>query len=149
LAAFRGPGAAVVEERARMNDLTMSCPTLTIGQAAARIGVGAWMIRSAIKLGHIDEPPRLGCYRVFQVDDLPRIKAALEAAGYHPDMPGKRKTRQVRRGVLVGSTQPGWAAGTEDQSKGATCSVCGGRELGPDICLACLRSGAIQVGVNP
>src|SRR5262249_34752241 len=138
----RGPRLTVDGERARMTNTSIGSSSMTIGQAATRIGYSAWQIRSAIKLGYLDEPPPLGPFRTFQEHDLPRIVTALEAAGYSPGV-GSRRKRTARKGVLVGSTRPGWAAETEDQQTGTTCPVCGGRELGPDTCLACLRGATV------
>jgi DNA-binding transcriptional MerR regulator len=54
----------------------------TTGDLSKRFGVPVWQILSAIRRGYLQEPRRIGCYRVFTDDDLPRIKAALQQAGY-------------------------------------------------------------------
>jgi hypothetical protein len=80
-----------------MTDATKS-PSMTTGQAAARVGASAWQLRNCIRMGYLDEPPRLGPFRTFGESDLPQIKAALEAAGYSPGVPGsRRKKTEVAR----------------------------------------------------
>jgi hypothetical protein len=61
----------------------MSNP-LTIGQVAKRFGCRPWQVRRLFESGKLPEPPRVGCYRVFFVEQLPEIEAALRAAGYWP-----------------------------------------------------------------
>lgn len=57
---------------------------LTIGNVARYFGCQPWQVRRAIERKLLDEPPRVGAYRVFVATDLPRIEAALRAAGYLP-----------------------------------------------------------------
>jgi DNA-binding transcriptional MerR regulator len=57
---------------------------LTIGAVAAHFGCEAWQVRRVITRGMIPEPPRVGAYRVFYPDDLPKVEVALRAAGYLP-----------------------------------------------------------------
>jgi hypothetical protein len=59
-------------------------PYFTIGAVAAHFGCQPWQVRRAIERKLLDEPPRVGAYRVFVATDLPRIEAALRAAGYLP-----------------------------------------------------------------
>jgi DNA-binding transcriptional MerR regulator len=58
---------------------------LTIGEVAQHFGCRPWQIRRAILRGLLEEPPRVGAYRVFTPEDLPRIQAALRSAGYLPE----------------------------------------------------------------
>jgi hypothetical protein len=57
---------------------------LTIGDVAKNLGCETWQVRRVITTGRLPEPARLGCYRIFYPDDLPRVEAALRAAGYLP-----------------------------------------------------------------
>jgi hypothetical protein len=41
-----------------------------------------YQVLQAIRRGFLDEPPRVGIYRVWSEEDLPRVRAALVAAGY-------------------------------------------------------------------
>ena len=56
----------------------------TIGQVARRYRLETWQVRQAIKRGFLNEPLRVGPYRVFFQDDLPGVEKALHAAGYLP-----------------------------------------------------------------
>lgn len=60
----------------------MSIPFVTLGTAAKSLGVRAWQLRRIFERGLMPEPPRVGAYRVIAVADLPRLKAALQDAGY-------------------------------------------------------------------
>jgi hypothetical protein len=51
-----------------------------------------WQVRRTIERGFLAEPPRVGAYRVFTADDLPRIEAALRRVGYLP-----AEARETRR----------------------------------------------------
>ena len=62
----------------------MPLALLTIGEVARRLDVAAWQIRRVITRGILAEPSRLGVYRIFYIDDLPRVEAALRVAGYLP-----------------------------------------------------------------
>lgn len=59
--------------------------TLTTGDVSQRVAVPAWRILAAIRRGFLDEPPRVARYRIWSEDDLPRVRAALVAAGYLAD----------------------------------------------------------------
>jgi hypothetical protein len=59
-------------------------PTLTTGNVCRRLGVLPWQLNRTIRRGFLEEPPRLGCYRVFTESDLPRVREALTRAGYLP-----------------------------------------------------------------
>jgi hypothetical protein len=54
----------------------------TIGKLASYFRLHSWQVRRAIERGFLAEPPRVGAYRVFVAEDLPRIEAALREAGY-------------------------------------------------------------------
>lgn len=54
----------------------------TVGSIAQYFSLPAWQVRRAIERGFLSEPPRVGAYRVFLPDDLPRVRAALKEAGY-------------------------------------------------------------------
>ena len=62
-------------------------PTYTIGAIARHFGVDVWQVRGAILRGLLAEPPRVGIYRVWVESDLPRVRAALVAAGYLKEEP--------------------------------------------------------------
>jgi hypothetical protein len=69
----------------------MSRTVLTIGAVAEEMTrrnppsvVRPWHIRSAIRRGFLEEPVRLGVYRVFFADDLDKIEESLRPAGYLP-----------------------------------------------------------------
>jgi DNA-binding transcriptional MerR regulator len=63
----------------------MPLPPLTIGEVAKRFGCHAWQVRRAITRRLLDEPARVGAYRVFFAEQLPAIEAALRRAGYLPE----------------------------------------------------------------
>jgi|GEM_PF-6490685 len=61
----------------------MPDPTyLTIGAVAKHFGCRPWQVRRAIERKLLEEPARVGAYRVFLPADLPRIRVALLKAGY-------------------------------------------------------------------
>jgi hypothetical protein len=62
--------------------------TFTTGQVAKRLGVEVWQLLRTIRLGHLAEPIRLGHFRVWVADDLPRVEAALRKAGYLKEATG-------------------------------------------------------------
>src|SRR5262245_26271708 len=49
----------------------------TVGDVARHFGVPAWQVTHAISRGYLNDPPRIGCYRVFTYDDLPKVWEAL------------------------------------------------------------------------
>ena len=55
---------------------------LTIGAAADQLGVAAWKVRRLFERGILPPAQRVGCYRVIDASDLPKIEAALRQAGY-------------------------------------------------------------------
>jgi DNA-binding transcriptional MerR regulator len=61
--------------------MSMSTP-LTIGAVADRFGVAAWQVRRLFERGILPPAIRVGPYRVIDPADLPKIEAALRAAGY-------------------------------------------------------------------
>ena len=56
--------------------------TYTTGDLSKHFRVPVWQILQTIRRGFLDEPGRVGIYRVWAADDLPRVRAALAAAGY-------------------------------------------------------------------
>jgi hypothetical protein len=66
-----------------MSSETAQLPVvLSIGAVAKRFGVPSWQVRNLYKRQLLPEPLRLGPYRAVLAADLPRIKEALERAGY-------------------------------------------------------------------
>jgi DNA-binding transcriptional MerR regulator len=63
----------------------MSHPPLTLGAVARHFGCRPWQVRRLFESGKLPEPRRVGAYRVFTPDELPRIEAALRQAGYLPE----------------------------------------------------------------
>jgi hypothetical protein len=59
-------------------------PYLTVGAAARRLGYLTWQVRRLFERGLLPQAPRVGAYRVIAVAELPRVEAALRAAGYLP-----------------------------------------------------------------
>jgi predicted DNA-binding transcriptional regulator AlpA len=55
---------------------------MTVGQAAARLGVRDWQIVSLYRRRFLPEPVRLGRFRAIDPDDLPKVREALVRAGY-------------------------------------------------------------------
>jgi DNA-binding transcriptional MerR regulator len=63
----------------------LAAPCRPIGKVAIHFGVPAWQVRRVITRGLVREPARVGAYRVFVDEDLPKIEAALKQAGYLRD----------------------------------------------------------------
>jgi hypothetical protein len=61
---------------------------LSIGEAAARLGVATWQLRRLYERKLLPEPPRIGPFRVLPAGDLPAAEAALRQAGYLPASTG-------------------------------------------------------------
>ena len=59
-------------------------PTFTTGDLCRHFGVLPWQMKQTIKRGFLAEPPRVSRYRIWLEADLPRVEAALRAAGYLP-----------------------------------------------------------------
>lgn len=57
-------------------------PCYSIGAVAKRFGLPTWQVRRIIERGFLPEPARVGPYRVFRVEELPAVRAALIKAGY-------------------------------------------------------------------
>jgi DNA-binding transcriptional MerR regulator len=55
---------------------------LPIGEAADLLGVQSWRLRRLFERGLLGEPERVGRTRVVRREQLPRIREALEKAGY-------------------------------------------------------------------
>jgi DNA-binding transcriptional MerR regulator len=74
---------------------------ITIGSAAAQLGVEPWQVRRLYERGLLPPAARVGPYRVIDLGDLPRVKTALRDAGYLPaevaglesDQPAGREVR--------------------------------------------------------
>jgi DNA-binding transcriptional MerR regulator len=62
--------------------MAAATPFLTIGDVGRHFGLPAWMIRRVFERGLLPPARRVGAYRVVEPKDLPRIKRALERAGY-------------------------------------------------------------------
>ena len=54
----------------------------TTGQAARRIGVDAWQVSRLYQRGLVEEPARLGRFRLIPAGDLDKLRRAALAAGY-------------------------------------------------------------------
>jgi hypothetical protein len=55
---------------------------MTVGEAAARLGVAPWRVVRLYLRGLLPEPERVGRVRVVTEAHLPAIRAALVRAGY-------------------------------------------------------------------
>jgi hypothetical protein len=55
---------------------------MTTGQAAREIGAESWQVARLFQRGLVEEPRRLGQFRLIAESDLPALKRAAEAAGY-------------------------------------------------------------------
>jgi hypothetical protein len=60
-------------------------PWYTLGAVAKLYGVRVWQVRRLYERRLLPEPGRVGAYRVVTSDELPKIEAALRAAGYLPE----------------------------------------------------------------
>ena len=58
---------------------------LTLGPVAQLYGCQVWQVRRLFERGLLPPAPRIGAYRVIDVEDLPRVEQALRAAGYLDD----------------------------------------------------------------
>lgn len=65
-----------------MSTTTVTRQYLTTGQTALHFRVPLWQVLALFKRGFLEEPARVGYTRSIPVDDLPRVRAALQAAGY-------------------------------------------------------------------
>jgi hypothetical protein len=60
--------------------------TLTTGEIAELAGCVVWQLQAAIRRGLLAGPVnRVGVFRVWSAEDLPRVVAALKLAGYLGD----------------------------------------------------------------
>ena len=57
-------------------------PGYTTGAIARHFGVPVWQVRRLVERGLLQEPARIGQYRLFTPEQLPAIRAALVQAGY-------------------------------------------------------------------
>jgi hypothetical protein len=66
---------------------------LTIGKAACALGVEQWKVRRLYQRGILEEPPRVGPYRVLMPSELGQVADALFTAGLvdrRPLVPGEK-----------------------------------------------------------
>jgi hypothetical protein len=56
--------------------------TFTSGDLCKRFGIMPWQLLQAIRRKFLAEPHRIGNYRAWTEDDLPRVEQALREAGY-------------------------------------------------------------------
>lgn len=54
----------------------------TLGTLARRYGCSVWQLRRIFERGLLPPAARVGAYRVVAEADLPKVEAALRAAGY-------------------------------------------------------------------
>jgi hypothetical protein len=59
--------------------------TFTTGDLAKHFNVPVWQILQTMRRRFLEEPPRVGIYRVWTEADLPRVREALVNAGYLPE----------------------------------------------------------------
>jgi hypothetical protein len=59
--------------------------TFTTGDLAKLFNVPVWQLLQTMRRGFLEEPPRVGIYRVWTEADLPRVRQALAKAGYLPE----------------------------------------------------------------
>lgn len=59
-----------------------SAAPMTTQQAARQFGCEGWHLRNCLARGLLAEPPRVGRFRMFSAEDAPRVREALEKAGY-------------------------------------------------------------------
>jgi hypothetical protein len=62
--------------------MTINTELLTIGDAAAHLGCREWQLRRLFSRGLVGEAARLGRTRIIPRAQLPRLRKALERAGY-------------------------------------------------------------------
>lgn len=60
----------------------MATETLTLGQAAKRLGVDLWQLQRGIERGLVTHYRHVGRYRVIDTTDLPAVAEELRTAGY-------------------------------------------------------------------
>ncbi len=65
----------------------MSKPTLTTGEVAEKLGVGANHVRYVYQSGKVPEPPRVGTTRAIPADQVPAVAEALKEMGRLPSKP--------------------------------------------------------------
>jgi hypothetical protein len=57
---------------------------LTLGEVARRYGVPVWRVRRLYERELLPQAPRAATWRLVAVRDLPKVRKALQAAGYLP-----------------------------------------------------------------
>ena len=55
---------------------------LTTGQMAKRLGIDSWQVSRLYQRGLVEEPARLGRFRLIPAADLDKLRRAALAAGY-------------------------------------------------------------------
>jgi hypothetical protein len=68
-----------------MSDTHTIPATYTTGDLAKHFDRPVWQILQTMRRGFLEEPPRIGIYRVWTEADLPRVRQALIEAGYLPE----------------------------------------------------------------
>jgi hypothetical protein len=63
-------------------DSSSSASVLGVGEIARLNGLETWKVQSVINRGWTPRPSRVGRFRVFAVEQLPAVEAALRRAGY-------------------------------------------------------------------
>lgn len=56
--------------------------TMSVTTAARELGCAPWQLRRLFERGLAPDPERIGQYRIIRERDLPRLRRALESAGY-------------------------------------------------------------------
>jgi hypothetical protein len=64
------------------SDMPTIPATYTTGDLSKRYGVPVWQVLQTIRRKFLPEPQRIGVYRVWLEEDLPKIRRALIDAGY-------------------------------------------------------------------
>jgi hypothetical protein len=59
-------------------------PYLTLGQVARHFGCQLWQVRRVFERGLLEEPARVGAFRVIAREELHRLERALREGGYLP-----------------------------------------------------------------
>jgi hypothetical protein len=63
---------------------TLQKIALTTGDVARHFGCQVWQVRRLFERHLLPRGPKFGAYYLIPAEDLPRVEAALRAAGYLP-----------------------------------------------------------------